>query len=61
MKTFSERKHRCDGKTIVITGANVGIGFETAKEMLVRAGKIISLCRNEDKMLSQRRTKIVGL
>ena len=51
MKTFSERKHRCDGKTIVITGANVGIGFETAKEMLVRGGKVIILCRNEEKML----------
>ena len=51
MKTFSERKHRCDGKTIVITGANVGIGFETAKEMLVRGGKVIILCQNEEKML----------
>ena len=49
-KKISERKYRCDGKTIVITGANVGIGFETAKEMLVRGGKVIILCRNEEKM-----------
>ena len=34
----------------MITGANVGIGFETAKEMLVRGGKVIILCRNEEKM-----------
>ena len=48
---FSERKYRCDGKTIIITGANVGIGFETAKELLIRGGRVIILCRNEEKML----------
>ena len=52
LKSFSERKNRCDGKTIVITGANVGIGFETAKELLIRGGKVIILCRNEEKMLT---------
>ena len=51
-KKFLERKHRCDGKTIVITGANVGIGFETAKELLIRGGRVIILCRNEEKMLT---------
>ena len=35
----------------MITGANVGIGFETAKELLIRGGKVIILCRNEEKML----------
>jgi len=52
LKNFSERKHRCDGKTIVITGANVGIGFETAKELLIRGGRVIILCRNEEKMMT---------
>ena len=36
----------------MITGANVGIGFETAKELLIRGGKVIILCRNEEKMLT---------
>ena len=34
----------------MITGANNGIGFETAKELLMRGGKVIILCRNEIKM-----------
>ena len=52
LKSFLERKYRCDGKTIIITGANVGIGFETAKELLIRGGRVIILCRNEEKMLT---------
>lgn len=46
-----ERKIRCDGKTIVLTGGNgIGIGFETAKELYTRGGNVIILCRNEQKM-----------
>ena len=47
---LSERAHRCDGKNIVITGANTGIGLETARELLARGGNVIILCRNQARM-----------
>ena len=45
--TKKARNHRCDEKIIVITGANCGIGFETAKEVLERGARVIILCRNK--------------
>uniref|UniRef100_A0A2C9L2Z7 Retinol dehydrogenase 13 n=1 Tax=Biomphalaria glabrata TaxID=6526 RepID=A0A2C9L2Z7_BIOGL len=40
---------RIAGKTVVITGANTGIGKETAKELARRGGRIILACRDMDK------------
>lgn len=36
-------------KLCIITGANSGIGFETAKELARRGAFIVMVCRNEDK------------
>ncbi|XP_071515973.1 retinol dehydrogenase 12-like isoform X2 [Panulirus ornatus] len=37
---------RLDGKTVIITGCNVGIGRETARDLSRRGAKIIMACRD---------------
>lgn len=38
-----------DKKTILITGANSGLGFEAAKQLAKQGHEIILLCRNKEK------------
>ncbi|GFS25742.1 retinol dehydrogenase 12 [Elysia marginata] len=42
-------KEKLHGKTVVITGCNTGIGFETAKDLALRGGRIIMACRDMEK------------
>ena len=43
-RCFSRTK--MEGKTVVITGANGGIGRETTKDLAKRGARIIMACRN---------------
>jgi NAD(P)-dependent dehydrogenase (short-subunit alcohol dehydrogenase family) len=39
-----------DGKIFVITGGNSGIGYEAARVILRRGGRVVLACRDRDKM-----------
>lgn len=56
--TEYQSKEEMFGKTVVITGANRGIGKETAKELAKRGAKVVLACKDM-KMCDEVRREIV--
>ena len=48
-KGLVESDVKLNSKTVIITGCNTGIGYETAIDLAARGAKIIMACRDTDK------------
>ncbi|XP_062513015.1 retinol dehydrogenase 12-like [Corticium candelabrum] len=42
-------KKKLDGKTVIITGANTGIGLETTIDLACRNARVVMACRSEER------------
>lgn len=49
VKGIYRNNKRMDGKTVIVTGSNAGIGKETAKELARRGARVILACRNMER------------
>nr|CAD7414070.1 unnamed protein product [Timema poppensis] len=45
---------RADGKVVIVTGANTGVGKETVRELAARGAHVILACRDMDKCEKRR-------
>ncbi len=43
---YIDSLHHIDGKTVIVTGANSGIGFEIAKTALIKGARVVMACRS---------------
>lgn len=51
---------RAEGKVVIVTGANTGIGYETARELAIRGAHVYMACRNMKKCEEARKEIVFG-
>lgn len=49
---YVDALHRIDNKTVIVTGANSGLGFEIARIALLKGAKVIMACRSIERAQS---------
>ncbi|XP_014486759.1 PREDICTED: retinol dehydrogenase 13-like isoform X2 [Dinoponera quadriceps] len=54
-----EGEKKLDGKTVIVTGANTGIGYYTVKEMARCKAKVVMACRDMKKCEEARRNIVI--
>ncbi len=57
---YIDSLNRIENKTVIITGANSGLGFEIAKTALIKGAKVVMACRNLERAESAR-NKLIKL
>ena len=50
VKKYVERLPSLKGKTILVTGANSGVGFSLSDHILNKEGHLVMMCRNQKRM-----------
>ena len=62
METFSLKTAPSqEGKIAIVTGANIGLGYETAKGLAQKGAKVIMACRNEQKAINAKNAILAEL
>jgi len=49
VKGFVESDVKLNGKTIVVTGCNTGVGYETVLDFARRGARVLMACRDTSK------------
>jgi len=49
LKKQNKTDARLDGKTCVITGATSGVGYQSARQLILHFARLVLLCRNPEK------------
>lgn len=49
VERYIDALHQIEYKLVIITGANSGLGFETAKVALIKGAHVVMACRNKER------------
>ncbi len=59
LKKYLDKLPSLKGKTILVTGANSGVGFSLSQHILEKEGKLVMMCRNQERMNKAKETLLL--